>query len=228
MVVGTQNHDQVGNRVRGERLSHLVGFEELKLAAATALLSPFVPLLFMGEEYAETAPFPYFTSHSDPAVADGVRRGREARFAALGLEGVTPDPQAESTFLSAKLDRRLREKEPHRSLLALYRELLRLRREQPALANPDLTDADVAVDAAAEAIVVRRRDPHGEAMLVLGFGTESREVALEGRWRRALDTADVRWGGPGSRIDETLALGPESSIPVSPRSAVVLVPDGGS
>lgn len=98
-VVFAQNHDQVGNRARGERLSTLVSFDGLKLAAGMVLLSPFVPLLFMGEEYGETAPFLYFTSHSDPTLVEAVRKGRLEEFAAFGCEDEVPDPQDEATFL---------------------------------------------------------------------------------------------------------------------------------
>ena len=80
LVVFSQNHDQVGNRMLGERLSSLVDFESLKLAAGVVLLSPFIPLLFMGEEYGETAPFLYFISHSDPALIEAVRKGRKEEF----------------------------------------------------------------------------------------------------------------------------------------------------
>ena len=82
-VVFAQNHDQVGNRMRGDRLSAAVSFEDLKLAAGIVLLSPYLPLLFMGEEYAESAPFPYFISHSDAALIDAVRRGRQSEFAVV-------------------------------------------------------------------------------------------------------------------------------------------------
>ena len=97
-VVFAQNHDQVGNRLLGDRLSQAVSFEALKLAAGLVILSPFIPLLFMGEEYAETAPFPYFISHSDPELIEAVRRGRRAEFAAFGWQGETPDPQDAKDF----------------------------------------------------------------------------------------------------------------------------------
>ena len=86
-MVCAQNHDQIGNRAQGDRLSALVDFESLKLAAGAVLFSPFLPLLFMGEEYGETAPFLYFTSHSDPPSSDAVRRGRKEEFAAFSLAG---------------------------------------------------------------------------------------------------------------------------------------------
>ncbi len=113
-VVFAQNHDQVGNRMRGDRLSQLVTHEKMKLAAATVLLSPFIPLLFMGEEYGETAPFPFFVSHSDPATIEATRQGRLAEFAAFQWSGNPPDPQDEATFYSAKLTRHLSATGHHR------------------------------------------------------------------------------------------------------------------
>jgi maltooligosyltrehalose trehalohydrolase len=96
-VVFAQNHDQVGNRMRGERLSQLVCRERMKLAAGVVFLSPFIPLLFMGEEYGETAPFPYFISHSDADLVEAVRRGRREEFAAFGWSQEPPDPQIPMT-----------------------------------------------------------------------------------------------------------------------------------
>src|SRR4029077_7380139 len=92
-VVFAQNHDQVGNRAMGERLSSLVPLEALKVAAAACLLAPNIPLLFMGEEYGETAPFQFFPDPGDPALAEAVRKGRRAEFASSAWEGEVPDPQ---------------------------------------------------------------------------------------------------------------------------------------
>ena len=127
-VVFSQNHDQVGNRPCGERLPALASFEAQKLAAATVLLSPFVPLLFMGEEYGETAPFPYFVSHSHPALVGAVRDGRRTELAALGWRDKPLNPQEQTTFERAKLTSRLAERSPHRLLREFYRELIRLRK----------------------------------------------------------------------------------------------------
>ena len=118
----------MGNRALGERLTALVDFESLKLAAGINLLSPFVPLLFMGEEYGETAPFQYFTSHGDSALVEAVRRGRREEFAAFGWEQSVPDPQDEQTYEGSHLDHSLKEKEKHQTLLRFYRQLIRIRR----------------------------------------------------------------------------------------------------
>ena len=128
-----QNHDQVGNRMLGERLPDMVDFATQKLCAAMVLFSPFLPLLFMGEEYGERAPFPYFTSHSDPQLVEAVRRGLREEFAAFRWEGTPPDPQAEATFSASKLNRDLLDQEPHRTLSRFYQELIWLRTSLPAL-----------------------------------------------------------------------------------------------
>jgi maltooligosyltrehalose trehalohydrolase len=118
----------VGNRAKGDRLSTLVPFEALKLAAAIVLLSPNIPLLFMGEEYGEEAPFQYFVSHSDQELIEAVRRGRKEEFSSFQGERSLPDPQDEMTFLGSKIDLDLRHHEKHRTLLEFYRTLIKLRK----------------------------------------------------------------------------------------------------
>jgi maltooligosyltrehalose trehalohydrolase len=127
----------VGNRAAGERLSVLVTFEQLKLAAALLLLSPYVPLLWMGEEYGETNPFQYFVSHTDPALAEAVRQGRRKEFESFGWGEDVPDPMAAETFERSTLDRSAMHRGEHGALLRLYRDLLRLRRAEPALRPGD-------------------------------------------------------------------------------------------
>ena len=127
-VVFSQNHDQVGNRAQGERLVQLTDLDSARLAAGVTLLSPFVPMLFMGEEYGETNPFLYFTSHGDPALAEAVRKGRREEFAAFGWRDEIPNPQDEATFKRSVLNYAARNTEPHRSLWKLYQELIALRK----------------------------------------------------------------------------------------------------
>jgi maltooligosyltrehalose trehalohydrolase len=133
-VVCAQNHDQVGNRALGERLGHLAGPDAAMVAGALLLTSPFVPLLFQGEEWAASSPFLYFTDHEEPDLAQAVREGRRREFAELGMEpGEVPDPQALETFERSKLDWSELAQEPHRRVLDWYRALLRLRRAEPDL-----------------------------------------------------------------------------------------------
>ena len=137
-VVYAQNHDQIGNRCHGDRLGRLVSFSGQKLAAATVLLSPFIPLLFMGEEYGETAPFQYVISHTDPELVDAVRQGRREEFTRFAWADPVPDPQAEATFLECVLHLDwTREGKHHGLLRSFYRELIRLRKSVSAIAEAD-------------------------------------------------------------------------------------------
>jgi maltooligosyltrehalose trehalohydrolase len=140
-VVAAQNHDQTGNRANGERLSSLVDAARLRLSAALVLLSPYVPLLFMGEEYGETSPFLYFIDHGDPDLVTAVREGRQREFAAIGQLAPPSDPQAEETFVRSRLNWTLRNEGHGAQLLSLYRDLIALRREEPAL-RPGASDTN--------------------------------------------------------------------------------------
>ena len=207
-VVCVQNHDQIGNRVQGERLGWLAGAAGERLAAVLLLTAPFVPLLFMGQEDGETAPFLYFTSHSDPDLIAGMRRGRAAEFTAFGWDpAALPDPQDPDSFARSRLVRRpgpLRE---------LYQRLLELRRRHPALrrADRERTAVELVRD---EILLVHRWSQGGEHALVAAcFAERPASIELPGdrRWTIALDTVQAR-GGP---VSGPLAL--------APRSAVVLV-----
>jgi maltooligosyltrehalose trehalohydrolase len=198
-VVSAQNHDQVGNRGKGERLSALVDFESLKVAAAAVLLSPYLPLLFMGEEYGETAPFFYFVSHQDPQLVEAVRRGRGQEFAGFGWQGEPPDPQEESTFTASKLNLELAASGRHRALFEFCRELLRLRREVLAIASLDRARVEAHPFEAERTLAVERRHGDSAALLLLAFapGVGSIRVRAQRRWRKALDSAEDRWAGTG-------------------------------
>jgi maltooligosyltrehalose trehalohydrolase len=132
-VVSIQNHDQVGNRARGDRLGALVPRGAQRLAACLLLLSPHVPLLFMGEEYGEDNPFLFFCSFGDAALVEAVRQGRRREFEAFAWQGEVPDPQAESTFAASRLSWFWPEGTPRAGLRRLYADLLAARRDWPAL-----------------------------------------------------------------------------------------------
>ncbi|MCX5794202.1 MAG: malto-oligosyltrehalose trehalohydrolase [Elusimicrobia bacterium] len=210
-VVYAQDHDEAGNRPQGERLSALVDFEALKLAAGAVALSPYLPLLFMGEEYGETAPFLYFTSHHDRSLAASVRQGRGRMFDSFAWpDRTSPDPNAAGTFSRCKLDCGLRRKGRHALLQDFYRRLYALRREHPALAPRDRQNLDVEVHEEARALAVRRRAGAEEAFFVLHFNKSAGRLRLElpgGGWAKLLDSAQPQWGGPGSPAVERLAGG---------------------
>jgi maltooligosyltrehalose trehalohydrolase len=224
-VVCTQNHDQVGNRMMGERRSVLVPFETLKLAAGTLALLPFTPMLWMGQEYGEQAPFQYFVSHTDPDLIEAVRSGRRREFAYFEKDGLqAPDPQAVETFERSKLDWKLRDVGQHATLLALYVELFRLRREVPAL-NGERADEAVPTLHGPETLSFVRTilgHPDDAVLVVLHAGDAPRslELPVHGRWEVLLDTADPRWHGPGgARLAHT---GPGLELQLAPTSALLL------
>jgi maltooligosyltrehalose trehalohydrolase len=223
-VVFDQNHDQVGNRMLGERLSNLVGFEQLKLAAGTVLLSPFLPLLFMGEEYGEDAPFLYFVSHSDPELVEAVRRGRKEEFASFEWPGEPPDPQDEQTFLRSRLRRERRDEGQHRVLRDLYRELLVLRKERPSLARLSKADVSAWPDEHASVLLVLRPSDVEEALILLHFGEGVVEVEVPfagAPWQRLLDSADHRWEGPGTLAPPEVEVDKDGSVSLQPNSFVL-------
>jgi len=192
MVVFSQNHDQVGNRLRGERLSENLSKEQLMLAAATVLLSPYLPLLFMGEEYGESAPFPYFVSHSDTELVAAVRQGRQKEFAAFGEQGLPPDPQAESAFLSAKLDPEQRHRGEHRAIFHFYRELIRLRKECPPLASLSREEMEIIANEDTQLLAIVRNLNNEQVICLFNFSGQKRAIQLpmlNGTFRLLLDSS---------------------------------------
>lgn len=226
MVVFAQNHDQVGNRLQGDRLSCTVPFEALKLAAGIVLLSPNLPLLFMGEEYGETAPFPYFVSHSDPGLIEAVRRGRREEFASFGWDGDPPDPQAEETFQSAKLNPELRRLPgPHRHLWEYHRRLIALRRFSGVLSSPDPSRMEVFRVGGRRIGGIRRWSDKEDVCIVFHAGEQSVSAPVPlpaGRWKKLVDSADVEWGGSGSPLTDTIDSKGEVVMELSPYAFLVL------
>lgn len=223
-VVFTQNHDQVGNRMKGERLCSLLSFEETKLAAGILLLAPFIPLLFMGEEYGERAPFPYFVSHHDPDLVEAVREGRRKEFASFRWEGEPPDPQDEKTFRSAKLNRELSRTGEHGALLALHRRLIRLRKTLPPLKRLSKEGTEVLCLDRSQVLSVRRWDGKDQVASIFHFGKEESTLSLplpEGEWTKILDSAGSEWAGPGSTVPENVHSRGDTTLSLPPRAFVL-------
>jgi maltooligosyltrehalose trehalohydrolase len=198
-VVSSQNHDQIGNRMLGERLSQLVAPDALRLAAGVILLSPYLPLLFMGEEYGAQQPFLFFTSFGDSDLIRAVREGRRAEFAAFAWQGAAPDPQTEIAFAQSRPDPASAHAPWHIGLRALYQELLRLRRAEPALAHLSKDDQDVQGFPAWNIVTQRRWHLEDEHFTIYHFGAEPQTVPLPvppGAWHLLLDSDDPRWGDP--------------------------------
>jgi maltooligosyltrehalose trehalohydrolase len=206
-IVFSQNHDQVGNRMKGDRLSTLASFEALKLAAGIVILSPSLPLLFMGEEYGEEAPFHYFFSHSDQKLIEEIRRGRREEFLPLEWQGDPPDPQSEETFQRSKIDFNLHRHGKHGTLFELYRALMRCRKEIPSLSHLRKTEMDAEGCSEAPAIVMRRRCGEDRILGIFNFSEATANVDVfmeQGLWQKALDSSDSKWEGPGSVLPESL------------------------
>jgi maltooligosyltrehalose trehalohydrolase len=197
-IVCLQNHDQVGNRATGDRIASLVSPAQQRLGAAIVLLSGYVPMLFMGEEYGETRPFQYFVSHSDEALVQAVRDGRRREFADFAWDGEVPDPQAESTFARSTLDGATPRTPEQRALHALYRDLLALRRREPAL-RPDGADVRVEGDATWVRWTLAPRDGGRTVCVVANVGDAACAVPLpeSRRWTPLLSTEAAAYGGAG-------------------------------
>ena len=199
LVVFSQNHDQVGNRQQGERLAELVSQEKYYLAAGAVLLSPFVPLLFMGEEYGEKAPFLYFTSHSDDELIERVRQGRQREFSDFSWPGDTPDPQATETFRRSCLRLPHGHKERDQSkCLQLYRSLVAWR----SYLRPLRAQVSVGGDPQMHIWLRFRRDEQ-DFFLILNYVPERLAVTFPpGRWQKRLDTSNDSWPlPPGKKGD---------------------------
>jgi maltooligosyltrehalose trehalohydrolase len=227
-IVYAQNHDQIGNRRTGDRLSQSLALDQLKLAAGTVLLSPFVPLLFMGEEYAEPAPFQYFVSHGDPALIEAVRRGRKEEFANFDWTGNVPDPQGESTFLGSKLNWDLHNEGRHRILWDFYKELLRLRRELPALARLDNKSLETTSLAPQRVLLIRRWHSSSQVLIICHFESAAIELSLpmpSGRWRKTLDSGETTHGRGSNRTAEIIEAHCETFLSLGPWAFLVLVQD---
>ena len=175
-VACIQNHDQIGNRGAGERIGHLVGTDEVKLGAAVTLLSPFVPMLFQGEEWSASSPFLYFVDFEDPELIEAVRKGRQSEFEGFGWNPENiPDPQSEETFLRSKLEWQEKEGALHRELLEWYRALITLRKSQPDFAPGPLDAEGVAFHEEDCWLRFRR----GSFQVACNFSGEQRRVPLD-------------------------------------------------
>jgi maltooligosyltrehalose trehalohydrolase len=221
LVVHSQTHDQVGNRMIGDRLCATLPLEKLRLAAAAVILSPYIPLIFMGEEYAEKAPFQYFISHSDPSLVEAVRKGRFEEFSSFAWKGTPPDPAEEATFLRSRLDMTLTGKEPHDGILKFYKKLIELRKKHPALGPVERERMEVIHIPGSRTIVVAIWDNKDGLMVleILCFDeTGPATLALPqggrwpktGSWKLLLDTSMPETPETSVRIGERVIASPMS------------------
>ena len=230
-IVCAQNHDQVGNRPGGERLATLVPADRQRLAAALVLLSPYVPLLFMGEEYGETEPFLYFTDHADAALARSVRAGRQREYDEIERHEPQADPQAEETFARSRIDwaQRAGAGAP---LLSLYTDLLALRREEPVLRPGEGVTLLEQGDGwfAAMRRMLMRHDAFDEVRdqravwCAFNVGDREARVPVDGDpawgWRLRLSTDAEGYGGSGVDTPVIHGAGVVHAVDDAPRRLI--------
>ncbi len=200
-VACSQNHDQVGNRMMGERLPGLVSFESLKLASGLTILSPYLPLLFMGEEYGETNPFLFFVNYEDPKLNQAVLEGRRAEFKNFDWKGELPPPPDPSTFDQSRLQWEKRNSQPHRTLLCWYKRLLELRRSLPVFFQGRIEDQEASSDAKRLILLNRRWCAQQQILLIANFqeAEQSTKISIPNGsiWKKTLDSSAQEWKGPG-------------------------------
>ena len=216
LVVCVQNHDQIANAYWGERLASLVTVEGQKLAAALMLCAPNVPMLFMGQEWGETAPFFYFTSHTDPDLARAVYEGRKAEYSDFVNEeggeevGDFADPQSVEAFERSRLVWSRLAETPHAQILQFYRDLIALRKEYACLSNCAKELTRVRFHEAGRWLTIERGDAGGgAALLACNLSGESCEITLHaaGGWRLALWSGEERYGGAAGQSGPAAAFG---------------------
>ena len=197
LLAYTCTHDQVGNRAAGDRPAQNLDTGQLAIKAALVLGSPYTAMLFMGEEWGSTRPFQFFSSHPEPELARATAEGRKAEFAEHGWDADSvPDPQDPATFQRSKLDWAEADQPGHAELAEFYRTLIRLRRNDPDMADPWLPDLGVEVDEDRRWIVMRR----GAVAIAANLGTEPVEVAVTGELL-------AEWGEPKVAVEQTALPG---------------------
>jgi len=218
-VVFSQTHDQIGNRILGDRLSKIVDFEGLKLAAGTVLISPYIPFLFMGEEYGESAPFLYFVSHSDENLIEAIRKHKQQEFQIFEGRGEFQDPQSPESFQKCKLNWEKPREGKHKILWEWHQHLIQLRRTIPALKKLDKTSLEVSSIEAEKILFLRRWTDDSQIFCILNFNKQQVDFTAalpQGNWKKILDSVDAKWMGAGSTLPEKITS--EQELTVKPQS----------
>jgi maltooligosyltrehalose trehalohydrolase len=219
-VVCIQNHDQTGNRMLGKRLSGMVSFEALKLAAGAVILSPYIPLLFMGQEYAEESPFQFFVSYTDQELIKAVRKGRAAEFDFFQWKGKCPDPQSIRTFKNSNLNWEKRNEGKHRILLNFYRKLINFRKTIPNFVDKKSFMVRALNDK--QILLWHRRFGNMQIQCLMNFSDSEQKMRMYAPhigWTKILDSADKKWKGPGSKLPQL--AGGKQQVSMSPLSVAI-------
>lgn len=229
-LVFSQNHDQVGNHTSGQRIASLVSFEEQKLAASFLFFSPFIPLIFMGEEWGETNPFYYFIDHGNEWLNEEVRKGREKEQRRWRSGPPGPDPSQESTFDASVLNWSRRNAEEHRKLFSLYQDLISLRKSEPVL-RPGEARHEVKSSPRGKWLRLLYKHPAGNSLLVaFNFGSAPATVKFEGleqeTYTLRFSTMDAKYcltGQHAQPVPKELKTSPKGkcTIPLPPHGAAL-------
>lgn len=193
-VVSMQNHDQVGNRAGGERLTALVDFPFLKAAAGLLFFSPYIPLIFMGEEYGEKKPFLFFTDYLDSELQSAVTEGRKEEFRSFNWDNF-PDPQNEETFYRSKLTPRQEWKNENEQIFHYYRDLINLRKSHPAISSPDKEKTEVKVDREKRTVEVIRWNAHTKLTALFNLGENDLPLHVPSGSRQIFNSEWQKYGG---------------------------------
>jgi len=224
-VVFSQNHDQVGNRMLGERTSMLVSYEMQKLMAGAVMVSPFLPLLFMGEEWSAETPFQYFVSHGDKELIKAVQKGRKEEFTAFHTEGEAPDPQAKETFDRSKLNWDELAKELNGNMLGYYKALIALRKSNSALKSNNRKDMIVDFNEQDKTLALHRWDKKQAVLCLMNFSGARQTITIKEakkKWQMAFDSSHQQWGGPTAE-PEIVIIG--SDFIIQPESIIIYTCD---
>ncbi|XHH08151.1 MAG: malto-oligosyltrehalose trehalohydrolase [Candidatus Bathyarchaeia archaeon] len=202
-VVFSQNHDQIGNRLLGDRLANISGYEAAKVAAGVVLLSPYVPLLFMGEEYGETSPFCFFTDYQGKELADAIREGRRKEFTEFQWTGNIPDPQSLECFTKSKIKWENRSQGLNGKIAGYYKKLIELRRKVPVLQQCIERNLKT-VTSQGKALLIEKQKNNSKALIIANLSNETQtlQVRLDENIRKVLDSTDPIFGGSGLKLPE--------------------------
>ncbi|NLL15211.1 MAG: malto-oligosyltrehalose trehalohydrolase [Fibrobacter sp.] len=207
LVVCLQNHDQIGNRLLGERLSMMISFEALKLAAGALLTAPYIPLLFMGEEFAADTPFQYFISHYDQDLVEAVRKGRAREFAQMHQGNQSPDPQDPQTFFRCKLDWGSLEAKKHQLIYQYYRQLINFRKTVPALKYLEKKNMEITGFHKEKVLVLNRWHESSSICAIMNLSDRTVNLCLDKiqyPCRKLIDSSEKRWAGEGSLMPQEI------------------------
>ena len=199
----------------GERLSQLVSFDALKLAAAATLLNPGIPLLFMGEEYGEDSPFLYFIDHQDADLVEAVRQGRKREFEAFHASGTPPDAASPDTLKTSTLNWEKRESDPHQVLLKFYKHLIERRNTNPAIRGGDRQNIETQSNNDSLWLTIHQCQANQAIWLIFNFSQTPIQSppAPNQTWTKTLDSSDSIWQGSGPTAPQTLKGSESITIP---------------